>query len=104
MIKKGKFIVLYGANNLGKSTQVEMLIQSLEDKNIPVKKLKYPVYDLEPTGPRLNAVLRQGLKLPEEEVQELFAQNRRDYQEKLQKDLDDGYWIISEDYKGTGIA
>lgn len=101
---KGKFIVLYGANNLGKSTQTKLLKENLEKMNIKVKMVKYPIYDLEPTGPMINQALRGGKKISSLKLQELYAQNRRDYEKKLKKDLMNGTWIIAEDYKGTGIA
>lgn len=100
----GKLIVLYGANNLGKSTQVTLLEQFLKNKKISVTRIKYPIYDLEPTGPLINAVLRQGRQMPEEELQRTYVQNRRDYEPTLKKTLQDGTWVIAEDYVGTGIA
>lgn len=101
---KGKFIVLYGANNLGKSAQLERLSDNLHRQGKTVKVIKYPVYDLEPTGPRINAALREGLELSAEELQIEFAQNRKDFEPTLRQCLDRGEWVISEDYKATGIA
>lgn len=101
---RGKFIVLYGANNLGKSTQVEMLVDALKDQEIPVDTVKYPIYDLKPTGPKINAVLREGIKKDELELQKIYAQNRLDYQPILSSTLNSGRWIIAEDYNGTGVA
>lgn len=103
-MKKGKFIVFYGANNLGKSLQVELLEKYLSGKNIPVKRIKYPIYDLEPTGPLINAVLRKGRQMEEDALQKLYVQNRKDYEKTLKKDLQSSTWVIAEDYKGTGIA
>lgn len=101
---KGKFIVLYGVNNLGKSVQLDLLGKFLAKKNILFKRLKYPVYDLEPTGLILNEIVRGGRHMPEDYVQRLYVQNRREYEPFLKKDLEDGYWVIAEDYIGTGIA
>lgn len=103
-MNKGKFIVIYGANNLGKSLQVEMLYKALQNKRIPVVHIKYPIYDLEPTGPLLNAVLRKGHKLTENKIQRLYAKNRKDYEPTLEKMLKEGKWVIAEDYTGTGIS
>lgn len=103
-MNKGKFIVIYGANNLGKSTQAELLKKELEEQGKKVKLVKYPVYDLAPTGPKINAVLREGLKMDEKELQELYVQNRKDFEETLKSYLESGEWVIAEDYKGTGIA
>lgn len=101
---RGKFIVIYGANNLGKTEQAKRLISDLEKKGFSTKYLKYPIYDLEPTGPRINAALREGLNLNDDELQLEFAQNRRDFEPVLKSILESGEWIVAEDYKGTGIA
>jgi thymidylate kinase len=101
---KGKFIVIYGANNLGKSYQVDLLTKAFESKGIRTKRIKYPLYDLVPTGPLINAVLRKGKQMPEDELQKLYVQNRKDYEPSLKSDLKKGIWVLAEDYKGTGIA
>jgi thymidylate kinase len=103
-MSRGKFIVIYGANNLGKTTQAVELVSRLKEVGLKAKYLKYPIYQLEPTGPRINAALRQGLNLSDYELQREFAQNRRDFQPRLIKILDSGVWVVAEDYKGTGIA
>lgn len=110
---KGKFIVLYGANNLGKTTQLNLLEGYFKTNNIKYKRIKYPVYDFEPTGPILNALLRNPFTLSEEvrakyqdefEFQKLYIQNRTDYQPHLEEYLNEGINILTEDYCGTGIA
>ena len=106
MKKRGKLIVLYGINNLGKTTQTKLLVDKIKTMGIDAEYLKYPIYDLRPTGPRLNEILRNGKKqnISEIELQEIYAQNRRDFQPILQKNLGSGKYIIAEDYIGTGIA
>ena len=106
MNKKGKFVVVYGMNNLGKTTMVNGLTEFLKKENKDVVYLKYPVYDLEPTGPRINNYLRNGNpeNLSSIEVQKIYADNRRDFESELKKMINDGKWIIAEDYFGTGIA
>lgn len=105
-MNKGKFVVIYGMNNIGKSTLTEGVIQSLRDRGIPVKYLKYPIYDLKPTGPRINAYLREGNpeNLTALEAQGQYAQNRRDFEPTLDGCLDKGEWIVAEDYTGTGLS
>ena len=106
MKEGGKFIVLYGPNNIGKTSQVSLLVEALTALGLDAKALKYPVYELEPTGRLLNSVLREGNKqsLNAEQIQELFARNRRDYEPELTKELAKGTWVVSEDYTGTGFA
>lgn len=104
-MNKGKLIVIYGANNLGKSTQSKMLVRALKNIGINATLVKYPIYDLAPTGPKLNSILRGGDKLLGElELQKLFVQNRFDFQPKLLGILNKGIWVVAEDYKGTGMA
>ncbi|MDP2586888.1 MAG: hypothetical protein Q8P32_03910 [Candidatus Komeilibacteria bacterium] len=105
-MKEGLFIVIYGINNLGKSTQAELLVESLEKAGLKAQYLKYPIYDLTPTGPLINEVLRGagGQKMSEEELQAIYTQNRRDYQPQLIKLIDEGVNVVAEDYVGTGLA
>ena len=105
-IKKGKLIVFYGTNNLGKSTQAKILIEKLKEKNIEAEYLKYPIYDLDPSGPILNNYLRNGnpYNLSAREAQIIYCLNRTQYQKTLEEKLNSGINIIAEDYTGTGIA
>ncbi|HNV12279.1 MAG TPA: hypothetical protein PK686_02675 [bacterium] len=105
-IKKGKLIVFYGTNNLGKSTQAKILIERLKEKNIEAEYLKYPIYDLAPSGPVLNDYLRNGnpYNLSAREAQIIYCLNRTQYQKTLEEKLNSGINIIAEDYTGTGIA
>jgi thymidylate kinase len=105
---RGLFIVIYGANNLGKSEQSRRLSSKLIHEGNQVFVIKYPIYQLEPTGPIINSILRNpddpNRKISEYELQKLFAQNRRDFQEVLIQLMNAGVHIIAEDYTGTGIS
>lgn len=99
-------ITLYGINNIGKSTQAKKLAERLEKEGKKAKYLKYPVYDLEPTGAFLNKYLRGEITdlISEEELQMWFALNRYQFEPTLKKWLAEGYIVVAEDYTGTGIA
>lgn len=101
---RGKMIVLYGSNNLGKSAQLELLENLWQEMERPYRRIKYPVYSLEPTGPLINAVLREGHPMTEGRLQTKFAQNRKDFEPTLEEILESGVDVIAEDYKGTGMA
>jgi len=102
----GKFIVLYGVNNLGKSTQAKKLVERLQSTGHKAEYLKYPVYDLEPSGKLINEYLREGNphNLTPREVQLMYVWNREHYEPTLKQKLASGIHIISEDYVGTGLA
>ena len=104
-MEKGVFITIYGINNIGKSTQSKILVDRLIAAGYKAKYVKYPVYDIAPTGPFLNDVLRGGKQqISEDELQLWFIMNRYQFQPELKKWLDEGYIVIAEDYVGTGIA
>jgi len=103
---RGKLIVLYGINNLGKTTQAKLLVEKLNQKGCQAKYLKYPLYNLEPFGPMINAYMREGnpLNLSAREFQIIQVLNRTQYQPTLELDLSSGKIVVAEDYIGTGIA
>ena len=102
-------ITLYGVNGIGKTTQVELLVQFLLSQGKQASRLKYPVYDLEPEGPFIYQYLRDTEfrkvhELSTEALQQKYADNRTRYEATLEKRLAGGEWIVAEDYTGTGIA
>lgn len=105
-MKKGAFLTLYGINNIGKSTHAQRLVERLKREGHDAVYLKYPLYDLEPTGPQINNILRNegAQKVSEEQLQTLFMQNRRDFEPELRKMLNAGTTVVAEDYTQTGIA
>ena len=105
----GKMITLYGINGIGKTTQVELLVQFLISQGKRASRLKYPLYDLDPEGPFIYAYLRdadfrQENELSTEALQQKYADNRKHYEAELKRRLSEGEWIVAEDYTGTGIA
>ncbi len=105
-MKKGLFITIYGVNNIGKSTHRRILCERIQREGFEVVSLKYPIYDLEPTGTKLNSIVRGegGQHVSEEDLQTLFTQNRKDFELQLKKYLEEGKIVVAEDYTGTGIA
>jgi len=103
---KGKFIVFYGINHIGKSTQVSKLAERLMKDGRNTEQIKYPRYDLEPIGPLINDYLRgeNKHKITPREAQILFAMDRAYYQPRLKKYLEAGVHVVAEDYVGTSVA
>lgn len=105
-MKKGKLIVLYGVNNLGKSTQAKLLVEKIKQNGRAMEYIKYHIYDLEPTGSIINDYLRAGnpYSLTPREFQLSAAVNKYHYQPILKEKLDKGIVVVAEDYWATSVA
>lgn len=108
-MRRGKFIAIYGINGIGKTTQVNLLVDNLKKQGKKVSRLKYPIYDLSPEGPFIyqylrNPEFRKNNEISTHELQEKYAANRLRYEKELKERLEKGEWIIAEDYVGTGIS
>ena len=102
----GLFIVFHGINNLGKSTQAKLLVEKMNQAGHQTEYLKYPIYNLKPSGVILNNYLREGNKfnLTAREAQTIYTLNRTQYESELKSKLEQGINIVAEDYTGTGIC
>jgi thymidylate kinase len=103
---KGKFITIYGINNIGKSTHAQILTERLASEGYDAEFLKYPNYTVEPSGKFLDQVLRGAEKqsISEEELQLWFVLNRYQFQPEIDRKLSEGKILVVEDYIGTGIS
>jgi len=103
--RNGLFIVLYGPSGVGKTKQLDLLEDRLQQERISCRRVEFPIYDLGEAGPKLKKILwKQARSLPEEEMQNLFAQNRRDFEPTIRSWLEAGVTVLAEDYKGTGVV
>jgi len=102
---KGKFIVFYGTNCLGKTTQAKRLVNFIRGRGLESEYVKYPIYSIE-SGKIIDEVLRSGKKQDVSEfgLQMIYTYNRLDFQPVLKRKLNKGINIVSEDYRGTGLA
>jgi len=91
---------------MGKTTHAKLLVEKLRETGLKAQYVKYPVYDIEPSGSFINDVLRNpdGQKISEKELQMWFVVNRFQYEAELKRLLDDDYHVVAEDYAGTGKA
>ena len=92
---------------MGKSEQLNRLEREYIDAGLPYVRIKYPIYD-SPTGEIINRALRPDsegnrLEISDEELQWLYAENRRQHEPVLEELLERGD-VIAEDYVGTGLA
>lgn len=102
----GKFIAIYGVNNIGKTTQVNLLADRLSLEGFKVKTLKYPIYESEPTGPRISNILRNGSEpeISPQHFQLLYCLNRFDTESNLKSLINQYDIVLAEDYTFTSVA
>lgn len=105
-MKKSLFITIYGINNIGKTTHAKRLVERLKKLGKKAVYIKYPIYEVAPSGHFLNSILRSGKKqkISEYELQMWFVLNRFQFEPTLKKMLSRGKIVVAEDYTGTGIA
>ena len=102
---RGKFIVIYGINNIGKTTQAKNVAQYFLSKGLKADYVKYPIYDIKPSGLFLDSVLRSDRQeISEEELQMWFTVNRLQFQSILKRKLSHEISVVAEDYIGTGLS
>ncbi|MDD3693985.1 MAG: hypothetical protein PHC89_01160 [Candidatus Pacebacteria bacterium] len=105
-MKRAQFVTVLGVNNTGKTTQLKLLEEVLSKRGYKVAFVRYPVYDLSPTGKEINDIFRNKnpRKLSPKQIQELCAQNRRDFQPELEKLLEENDFVLTEMYTYSGIC
>ena len=99
----GKLIAVYGINNIGKSTQVSMLMSALAAEGCSVERRKSPGYE-RASGEVINAILREGREAQPQELQQWQAINMHQEQSSLYRALGEGKIVVTEDYWGTTLA
>ncbi len=104
--RRGKLIVIYGVNNLGKSTQAKLLVRAIKKAGKKAEYVKYPIYKSKPAGKLINEYLRKGnpYKFTPREFQLIHFIDRIKYEPILINKLKNGINIVAEDYFGTAMA
>ena len=102
------FIVIEGLDGAGKSTQIELLSKYFKSKNKSVEYLHFPTYNSEIFGGLISDFLSG--KFGELScvnpylVALLFAGDRFNMSQKIQKHLDEGTNVIADRYVYSNIA
>jgi len=100
----GKFIVIEGLDGSGQSTQANLLNDFLTKKGLKVILTKEPTKDSE-AGRKIREVLDKKEKMEPSQLQELFAQDRKEHLENLiLPALEEGKIVISDRYFFSSFA
>lgn len=102
-IGRGALIVFEGCDRAGKSTQVKMLIEALNARNIPAQARGFP--DRKTIiGTLINDFLCKKQELCPESAHLLFSANRWERREEILKALHSGVTLVVDRYAGSGAA
>lgn len=104
---KGKLLVIEGIDSSGKTTQLNLLKDFFKKNNIPFKTIDFPRYESF-FGAMIARFLR-GEFGPLEQVNPyiisvVYALDRKDAKEDIEKWLDEGYIVISNRYATSNMA
>ncbi|EFN73327.1 Thymidylate kinase [Camponotus floridanus] len=101
--KRGALIVLEGCDRAGKSTQMKMLINALNDLRIPAENIAFPNRKT-PVGSILDSFLSKKINVPPETAHLLFSANRWECKEDMEKTLLSGVTLIVDRYAASGAV
>jgi len=100
----GKFIVVEGLDGSGQSTQVKLLNSFLTQKGYQAISTKEPTQESE-AGKKIKEVLGKSLEIDAMELQELFAQDRKEHLEReIIPNLKQNKIVISDRYYFSTFA
>lgn len=106
--QKGKLIVFEGIDGSGKTTQLELLAEKLSSHGIPIKKLKFPELTESSFGKQIkqlnDGIFGEPLSQAPELVSLLYAMNRWDHIETIERLLSLNYIVLVDRYVGSNIA
>jgi dTMP kinase len=100
---RGFFIVFEGLDRSGKTTQSQLLVQTLQKEGIDCTHMHFPIRTT-PSGKRIDAYLKNEIELSDQEIHQLFADNRKESQEHMISTLESGTWIVCDRYAYSGVA
>ncbi|SEM18586.1 dTMP kinase [Acinetobacter sp. DSM 11652] len=107
-MKKGILITIEGIDGSGKGTQTQLLLEALNNHSIPTKIYSFPCYEETFFGKEVGAFLRGEFGSLEQVNPKLasilFAGDRFEKKNLINKDLDSGYIVICDRYVDSNIA
>ncbi|RNA12425.1 thymidylate kinase [Brachionus plicatilis] len=103
MAHRGLLIVFEGLDRSGKSTQVKLLADALNLKNLKSEIWRYPNRDTS-IGGLINDYLGKKIELEDHAVHLLFSANRWETVSEMKRKLNSGINLIVDRYAYSGVA
>jgi dTMP kinase len=104
-MKRGRLIVLDGADGCGKNTQTKLLVERLLSLGMKAKSLDFPGYERNFAGKFIGECLagKHGdfLAVPPKIASVLYAVDRFESREKIERWLSEGYLVILDRYASS---
>lgn len=100
---RGALISFEGLDRSGKSTQVRMLKHALQEAGHRVLDLKFPCRS-STTGHFIDRHLRGIETVPDDQLQTLFVENRREAAGLIADEINSGTTVLLDRYSHSGIA
>lgn len=105
---KGKIITIEGLDGSGKSTQIDLLIERLNELGVKHKFIHFPMLNNGAYGKLIAEYLRGELgslaHVHPKLVALLFAEDRNEHKALLNEWLEEGYLIVMDRYVNSNIA
>lgn len=105
---RGKFVVIEGLDGCGKSTQVHLLQQQMQQKGIAYRFIHFPMLNQGIYGTLIAEFLRGEFGTLEEVhpklVALLFANDRQEHVQKIREWLEEGCCVLADRYVASNIA
>ena len=101
--KRGKFIVIEGLDNVGKTTAALKLVSRLCREGIPTVYMSFPNRQTK-IGELINSYLKKNITLTDQSIHLLFSANRWELSNKILLKLKSSINIICDRYAYSGIA
>lgn len=107
-MKKGKFVVIEGADGSGKTTQLNLLSEFFKKEKVPFKAISFPQYSDNPYGKLIKEYLSGKFGPIDEKniylMSLAFAGDRNLAKEKIRNWLDQGFLVIADRYVSSNKA
>jgi len=107
MARRGKLIALEGIDGSGKSTQLGMLVRSLQERNLLVSEYSFPRYDHffgKQVARFLNGKFGPLASIDPHFSALLYAGDRWQAKPEIEADLQAGRMVITDRYVGSNLA